>query len=119
MLVIFDTFLHILAYFDNGESIFRHISSFWQILSLIRSIFNNFIAIFIFLLLLRISEAALNFRSRALGANGGVWGGRSPPSKGLKNRGVWGGGAPPAKESFFFHLSSQTLFFVCSKPLLH
>ena len=36
------------AYFDNGKSIFRSISSFWQSLGAIRSIFDHFEAIFIF-----------------------------------------------------------------------
>ena len=47
ILVIFDIFLHILEYFDNGKSIFRPISSFGQSLGPIWSIFDHFIAIFI------------------------------------------------------------------------
>ena len=44
ILVIFDAFLHIVAYFDNGISIFRPISSFWQILGPKSSMFNHFMA---------------------------------------------------------------------------
>ena len=49
ILVIFDIFNHIFMYFDNGKSIFRPISSSSQILGPLRSVFDHFVAIFIFL----------------------------------------------------------------------
>ena len=48
ILVIFDIFGHIFIYFNNGKSIFKPVSSFWQIRVPIRSIFDHFMAISIF-----------------------------------------------------------------------
>ena len=44
ILVIFDELNHILVFFAGGKLIFRPVSSFWQILGPIWSVFDNFVA---------------------------------------------------------------------------